>query len=234
MKLRSVAILLVLFGTIFLQRARAQAEVRETIRQLAQKQIRVQCPDCSSEVTISWLPQALSQVPGRAISRLRFEEVGLPAGYQVASVRYEQSGQVRARQVQLHIRLQRNIPVANKRLQRNQRIAADDITWKRKDLSRMRARPVTSPEQIVGQTVGRMIQKGGVIWPSDLKKMPIVEAGDEVKIIYHTGGVQVALDGTARQARARGESIRVYSVKTRKVYIGKVLTSEKVIWQETL
>lgn len=210
-----------------------QATVENQLHKLAIEQIRSQCPTCDVQLETKWIPDELRSSAAR-VTLLRFEEVGLPRGYQTASVEYIRNGKAQTRQVQLYAEVKRKVPVVNKRIERNRTITPADVTWKRKDLSRMRKLPVLSLEEVTGKASAGIMQKGDAILPSDLQQIPVIAVGDNIRMIYQKDGVKLAMNCTARQAKARGERIRVYSDETRKTYIAKVLTPSKVIWKKTL
>lgn len=235
MRFYSTLILFVIFGLLSCNlEGHAQSVAEQKIGGLATQQVLSFCSTCQVEIESKWMPDEIARLDSTQIKQLQFSEVGLPKGYQNANVFFTDDGESKSAQVQLFVDLKRKLPVVNKRIERNQTITADDLTWRILDITRMKEFPIASIQKITGNAAGRLIPKGNVILNTDLQQVPIIEVGDNIKMVYRETGIEVALDCTARQARAKGEEIRVYSRETRKTYIGKVLTPSKVKWKKTL
>lgn len=233
MKIRLVFLLV--FNSILLPAfGYAQNSSIEKIRQLAEKEISSLCEECEITVTPKWIHTSIENLNSQKIVEIEFKEVGLPKGYQNARVFYRDNAELLSRDVQLHIRVEKRLPVAAKRIERNEVIFHTDLAMRMTDITRLQRIPIDSKEQILNQYAAGLIRKGNVIYRSSLQKKPVIKAGDLVEMIYEEGGVEVALNCNAREDKAEGENIRLYSEKTRKTYIGKVLSAEKVLWVKTL
>lgn len=234
MRFLTVLTLVFSYGLLSCNAGYAQDTVQKKIGKLATQQVLSSCEECKVTVETKWMPSAVSRLDSSQIEQVQFREVGLPRGYQTVNISYQKDGQLRTYELQLFVKLKQKLPVVNKRIERNETIEAEDLAWKNKDITRLQKLPLTSKEEIVGQSVSNLIQKGDIVLQSDLQQLPIIKAGDNIKMVYSEGGVELALDCRARQAKAKGERIRVYSDKTRKTYLAKVVTSKKVIWEKTL
>jgi flagella basal body P-ring formation protein FlgA len=236
MRFYSTPILFVIFGLLSCSlEGHAQSAAEQKIGGLATQQVLSFCSSsCEVEVKSKWMPDKIAGLDSAQIKQLQFNEVGLPKGYQTVNVFFADDGETKSAQMQLFVELKQKLPVVNKRIERNQTITQNDLTWRILDITRMKKFPIAKVEEITGKAAGRLISKGNVILNSDLQQAPIIEVGDNIQMVYREGGIEVALDCTARQARAKGEQIRVFSRETRKTYIGKVLTPSKVIWEKTL
>ena len=235
MRFYSTLILFVIFGLLSCNlEGFAQSAAEQKIGGLATQQVLSFCSTCQVEVESKWMPDEITSLDSAQVKQLQFNEVGLPKGYQTANVFFTDDGESKSAQVQLFVDLKRKLPVVNKRIERNKTITKDDLTWKILDVTRMKESPITSIQKITGKAAGRLITKGNAILATDLQQVPIIKVGDNIKMVYREAGIEVALNCTARQARAKGEEIRVYSRETRKTYIGKVLNPSKVKWEKTL
>lgn len=233
MKIRLVFLLV--FNSILLPAfGYAQNSSIEKIRQLAEKEISSLCEECEITVTPKWIHTSIENLNSNQIKDIRFITVDLPKGYQTAQVLYRENDEVHSRDVQLHIRVEKRVPVAARRIERNEVISDTDLAMRMKDITRLQRTPIDSKEQILNQSAAGLIKKGTVIYSSSLQKKTVINAGDRVEMIYEEGGVEVALNCNAREDKAIGENIRLYSEKTRKTYVGKVLSAEKVLWEKTL
>lgn len=233
MKFRFV-FLLVIVG-IFLQAFdNSQDSSAKKIQELARHEITSICKECKIAITPKWIPNVIERLESHQITDIQFTEVGLPKGYQTASVIFQENDKRVSQDVQLHIRIEKLLPVAAKRIKRNEVISDGDLLMQMTDITRLQRMPIDSKEEIVNQSANSLIKKGSVIYRLSLQKKPVIHAGDRVKMIYAEGGVEVALNCNAREDKAAGEIIRLYSEKTRKTYIGKVVDAEKVLWEKTL
>lgn len=212
----------------------AQNSSTEKIEELARHQIISICEDCEVSVTPKWIPNIIHGLEPHQITNIRFKQVGLPKGYQTASVFYQENDEDHSRDVQIHIQIKKPLPVATRRIERNEMISNDDLMERMTDITRLQRMPIDSKEEVLSQSAAGIIKKGNVFYNSNLQRKPVIKAGDLVEMIYAEGGVEVALNCDAREDKAKGENIRVYSEKTRKTYVGKVLNAEKVLWEKTL
>lgn len=206
----------------------------EKIEELAHRKVSNLCEECEIAVIPKWIPKRVQHLDSHQITEIQFVQVGLPKGYQTARVFYQENDEVLSKDVQLHIRIEKPLPVAARRIDRNEVISGDDLVIRMTDITHLQRIPVDSKEKIVNQSAARLIKKGEVVYASNLQKKPVIKAGDLVEMIYMEGGVEVALNCNAREDKAKGEDIRLYNEKTQKTYIGKVLTAKQVLWEKTL
>lgn len=206
----------------------------ELIEKLAHTKVSSICEECEIIVTPKWIPKKIQHLDSGQITSIQFRDTGLPRGYQTSKIYYREGGETRSKDVQLFIRIEKPLPVVNRRIERNEILSGDDIVFRLKEITRLQRMPLDSIEEIVNLSAAKVIQNGDLIYESDLQKVPVIKPGDVVEMVYTEGGVEVALSCNARQAKAKGEQIRLYSDKTRKTYIGKVINSTKVLWEKTL
>lgn len=226
--------ILVLSGIFLPVFGRAQNSSVEKIEELARQEITSLCEGCEVTVSPKWIPNIIEGLGFHQITDLQFKEVGLPTGYQTTKVFYRKNNEALSRNVQLLIRIKKPLPVAAKRIERNTVISDGDLKIRMTDITLLQRMPIDSKEEIVNQSAAGLIKKGRVIYSSNLQNKPVIKAGDRVEMIYVEGGVEVALNCNAREDKATGENIRLYSEKTRKTYVGKVLNAKKVLWEKTL
>lgn len=233
MKIRLV-FLLVLSGIMTPVFGNDLDSTEEKIEELAHLKVSSLCEECEISVTPKWIPKRVQHLDSHQITKIQFTQVGLAGGYQTVQVFYRENGEMVSRDVQLYIRIEKPLPVAAKRIDRNEVISGDDLVIRMTEITHLQRIPVDSKEKIVNQSATRLIKKGEVVYASNLQKKPVIKAGDLVEMIYMEGGVEVALNCNAREDKAKGEDIRLYNEKTQKTYIGKVLTAKQVLWEKTL
>jgi len=212
----------------------AQDAIQEKLKTLAIERVQASCTDCEVSVQPKWMPSNVMKLDSSQIKMLEFASAKLPRGYQPATISFAFEGSLETQRVQLHVEIRRSLPVAAKRFSRNEIIDTDGVTMKRIDVTRMRKAPISTKKNIVGNVAARVITSGAPITKSDIKKRPLINAGETVKMVYKQSGIGVELDCTARQARGKGELIRLFSKETRKTHLGRVLTSQEVVWEKTL
>lgn len=206
----------------------------EKIEELAHRKVSSLCEECEIAVIPKWIPKRVQHLDSHQITEIQFTQVGLAGGYQTVRVFFRENGEMISRDVQLFIRIEKPLPVTARRIDRNEVISGADLVMRKTEITHLQRMPIDSKEKIVNQSAAGLIKKGEVVYASNLQKKPIIKAGDLVEMIYIEGGVEVALNCNAREDKAKGEDLRLYSEKTRKTYIGKVLTSKQVIWEKTL
>jgi flagella basal body P-ring formation protein FlgA len=77
----------------------------------------------------------------------------------------------------------------------------------------------TFPE---GYRLRQPVQAGRYITQADLESIPLVKAGDRVRLTAHYECLSITTDGVARNSAARGERVRVELNGTRKLVQGQV------------
>jgi len=227
------AVITIFFWTVFLCSVFAQNTVEIKINSLAKKHLDTVCKECRVDISIKWAPGRVTELDSSDIRFLKFSS-GLPRGYQNATVYYQQERQKKNAEIQFYIRVLKRLPVAANRILSGDLLSDDDLAYQWVDVSRMQILPVFSLERLRGQTSGRIIKKGSVFWEKDFEAVPLVEAGNPVKLLYRETGIEVQIQCVARESKAAGESIRLYSKETGTIYIGKVINQSKAIWERTL
>lgn len=213
--------------------AGAQQGVEQKLERMAAGQLARLCPDCSVTVEARWIPDRLAEADTSEIGGLRLPASELPRGYLTAEVELE-SVENSSVQLQLHVSVRRKVPVAARRISAGEKLTAEIVRQRTMDLTRLRELPADVPGALEGREAARLIQEGSVILRSDLRRPAAVEPGDPVTMIYRSGGMEIHLSCTARQARADGQSLRLYCSETGKDYVGILINSSKARWEKTL
>lgn len=211
----------------------AQQGVEQKLERMAAEQVAHLCPDCTVRVETRWLPDRLAGSDTSEISGLRLPASELPRGYLTAEAELESEENSTA-QLQLHVSVRRQVAVAARRIGAGEKITAEIVRQRTMDLTRLRELPADLPDALEGREAARLIQEGSVILRSDLRRPAAVEPGDPVTMIYRSGGMEIHLSCTARQARADGQSVRLHCSETGKDYIGTLINSSKARWEKTL
>lgn len=118
--------------------------------------------------------------------------------------------------------------VAATRLLPDTILRADDVRTTRMRASRVPDQPVVSPDQVAGMQLRRPIAAGQPLRLADLRRPPLVQRGSIVQMTISEGGLQVSAQGTAIDAGARGDRIRVQNVNSRVFLYADVVGPDEV------
>lgn len=211
--------------------AGAQQGVEQKLERMAAEQLARLCPDCSVRVEARWIPDRLAGSDTSEIGGLRLPASELPRGYLNAEAELDSEENTA---VQLHVSVKRKVPVATRRISAGEKITPEIVRQRTMDLTGLRELPADLQGALEGREAARLIQEGSVILRSDLRRPASVEPGDPVTLIYRSGGMEIHLSCTARQARADGQSVRLHCSETGKDYVGTLINSSKARWEKTL
>jgi flagella basal body P-ring formation protein FlgA len=118
--------------------------------------------------------------------------------------------------------------VAVRRLEAGDRIRPGDLRMQKISLSAVRKGALTSPNQGVGMIARKRINPGEPLRDSDLEQRDAVEKGDMVNIIAANGFLKVSSPGQVKQDGALGDNVPVLNLSSKKIVIGRVISSETV------
>ncbi len=142
-----------------------------------------------------------------------------PAEERVA-LRFEESGGDRSI-VYLKVRWSQPIIVAAHDLKRGTIIALEDLLVDVVALSR-NCRYPSSPDEVLGSTLNRDLERAEALTVDDFKRLPLVERGTIVRLVYKAGGLVVEMPGKALEDGFKGEGVKVRNERTKKVIVGIV------------
>lgn len=211
----------------------SDSEAEKKLKILATQKILAECASCKVTVECKWIAPAVARA-AEAITGLRFDNPGLPAGYVTAKVLLNGEPPSAKTAVQLFISIEQKVPVARKQFSRGEQIDTPDIVWRWKDLSHLSRMPVTKIEMFKNQHATRIIRKGSVFFASNLEGPKTIQPGDYVAMEFGENGVRIQIDCIARESKGIGQEIRLYSKETRQNYIAKIVNKNKIVWVKTL
>ncbi|WP_198468481.1 flagellar basal body P-ring formation chaperone FlgA [Acetomicrobium sp. S15 = DSM 107314] len=106
-------------------------------------------------------------------------------------------------------------------LKRGAIVAIDDLLLDVVNLSRSRRYP-SSPDEILGSVLNRDLRRAEALTVDDFKRLPLVERGTIVRLVYKAGGLVVEMPGKALEDGFKGEGVKVRNERTKKVIVGVV------------
>jgi flagellar basal body P-ring formation protein FlgA len=120
-----------------------------------------------------------------------------------------------------------NIPIASRQLKRGNTISPGDIMMAKLNISALPTDTFQQLNEVVGQEVVNDISYGETFRKGRLAKPILVSAGSQV-MIYKIGVLEASATGTALEAGAIGQEIKVRNDSSKKVILGKVLSDGNI------
>jgi flagella basal body P-ring formation protein FlgA len=96
-------------------------------------------------------------------------------------------------------------------------IGPDDIQLVRKEITDFRYEPCLDPAIVVGRAAARTLQPEMIMHEDLLKKAPVVQKGDCVKVSVKSGAVKISVEARARASGAIGDRILVENLESHKL-----------------
>jgi len=120
------------------------------------------------------------------------------------------------------------IYVASNALMKGDIVSAEDLRLVQTDINKLRTRPITNPESIIGMVVKRNISTGSPFSKRYIKLPTIVKRGDAVNIIASTTGLNIRMVGKAMGSGALGQRIRVKNTSSKRMVEAIVVDANTV------
>lgn len=184
-------------------------------------------------VELRRLPNLLNEIPASDISGVR-SNGRAPSGYAHFEAVIDNNKRNPQVNFQAFVEVEKLLPVANSRLESGSILSEDDFRMGWVDITRQAGNYASQLQNIQGKVAGRMIREGAPVRESELKQIPIIKAGESVRLIYNRSGFKIEMQAVAREDGAVGDKIRVHNERTRKTYIATVAPEGFLIWENTL
>jgi flagellar basal body P-ring formation protein FlgA len=107
------------------------------------------------------------------------------------------------------VRVFGNALVASRALQANEPVGAADTMVQEVELSRDAGTPVSMAEQLEQRVLSRPVANGAVLRQEWFRAMPVIAAGDQVRILATGNGFAISGEGQALNQAAEGQTVRV-------------------------
>lgn len=130
--------------------------------------------------------------------------------------------------VKIDVKQYRQVVVASGQVSMNDVFSAQNLSYERMDIGKLRAGYFTDMKKVLGMASGRSLNSSMVINESMLVKPILVKRGSTVNIIARIGGMEVTAMGEAMQDGAEGQLIRVKNVNSGKNISAKVIDAGTV------
>lgn len=130
--------------------------------------------------------------------------------------------------VPVDVRVQVPVLVAARPLARGQTPSAADVRTELRERSTLGPSWIATLDQVQGRVLTRPIAQGSLLSPGALTSAKIVQRGQSVTLIGHSGGFQVRAQGKALSDAGTGDRVRVENLSSRRVVEGEVLADGSV------
>jgi flagella basal body P-ring formation protein FlgA len=117
----------------------------------------------------------------------------------------------------------RELPIAKHALPKGSIVSPSDVVMARLNAAALPKDVAAEPELIIGLETSKPIHVGAVFRSSDLRATPVIPAGGSVVLRFHTPYFEATAAGTALEAGAEGQEIRVRNNESKKIIRGRVI-----------
>jgi len=111
--------------------------------------------------------------------------------------------------VPVEVRVYAPVQVAARPIARGHLVTADDVRIDRVDLTRSTSPLIGADETLADMVAVRTIAPGEALRRDLVKPIPVIAAGDPVRIVYDGPGFAASIDGKALAAGGDGQPIKV-------------------------
>ena len=183
-------------------------------------------------LSVRWIPGSLVQLSEESI--LSVELAGEVERFTNFEVAYQQASRVQTIQVQLALDIEKKLPVANRRVMYGEVLDSNSLHYRWVSVSVNNGRMVESKKVLVGKTLRRTLAAGQPVRYTDIASEFVINAGDDVTLLFEKDGILIAITAQARQDGEMDEVITIYSNETRTRYLGRVTNPGIAKWEKTL
>jgi flagellar basal body P-ring formation protein FlgA len=123
------------------------------------------------------------------------------------------------------------VPVPTHAINRDEIVRRSDLSLVKLAADRLDSNVVADAGQLVGQTAGHLLRPGEPVRASDVHPQVLVTKGSLVTMIYQTPYMVISLRGKAIQDGAKGETVRVMNLQSKRELDGVVASADTVVVQ---
>lgn len=145
------------------------------------------------------------------------------------SIRVEVNGSHQMLQATAIISAFQDVVKVRKAVKRGEVLTLDDVETGRVKAVKPILNALSQVEDAVGLEVGQNLESGKVLTFGVLKKPSIINRGDRILLVMERGPIKITVPGIAREKGARGSTIPVENLQTKKVVYGEILDEKTVL-----
>lgn len=121
------------------------------------------------------------------------------------------------------------LPVPARELNRDEVIAKSDVSWVKLAADRLDPNVITDIGELVGRAPRRHLRAGEPVRTGDVRAPVLINRGSLVMMIYQTPYMTISLRGKATQDGAKGDTIRVLNVQSKREIDAVVASADTVV-----
>jgi flagella basal body P-ring formation protein FlgA len=121
-----------------------------------------------------------------------------------------------------------NVVCTSRSLRRSSVIAEDDVSTKRRNISKLPVNVLTNMQDAVGKRLKQALKADTVLLANMVEDPPLIRRGDKVTIVAESPTLQVTALGVAQTNGGLGDQIRVKNCMNRKEVIARIVNVSTV------
>lgn len=126
------------------------------------------------------------------------------------------------------VRTFENVLVARKSLKRGIVIDSKDkifdlFLFKKVETTFLRDNYVCDVSKVLGKEIKKPLKDGEIIFESYLDDLPLVKAGEKVRVVVRAGNVKIETVGVAKRDGKLNERVRILNPESGKLFYGRVI-----------
>jgi flagella basal body P-ring formation protein FlgA len=129
---------------------------------------------------------------------------------------------------QSRVSLMRRIVVLNRPLMRGDQLKTGDVSYERRDISRLNGRYIEDIGHLAGFAATSSINANTVLRASMFRAPKLVKRGQAVIVLAGSPGFEVRVSGKALSDGVAGDRVRVKNTRSKKVVEGRVLENGQI------
>ncbi|MDD5569326.1 MAG: flagellar basal body P-ring formation chaperone FlgA, partial [Candidatus Pacebacteria bacterium] len=114
-------------------------------------------------------------------------------------------------------------------INRDEALNGQNCSLQKTDITELKYQALSGAAALSGLRAARTIAAGTVLTEKLIKKIPVIQRGDQVMINVKEGAVTAAVEGVARQDGACGDKIWVENARTHKLLHALIKERGKVV-----
>jgi flagellar basal body P-ring formation protein FlgA len=123
----------------------------------------------------------------------------------------------------------RTVPVLRRQVQTGEIVRADDVTQVEAREDTLRRDALVDVERVVGQSARRSLRPGEILRDGDLRAPVLVARNGLVTIMLRVGSMSLTAQGRALDEGARGETVRIMNVQSKRTIEAQVVGPDTVV-----
>jgi flagella basal body P-ring formation protein FlgA len=124
---------------------------------------------------------------------------------------------LRSLPVSVNLRVEELVLVAKRAILRDEPLTAANVSLEMRETTQMNDLAMANPERLFGRLAKAGIQPGRVITPRLVALPPAVRRGQEAKMVYRNGDVNITAGAVCRQDGVPGQIITAKSLVTQRL-----------------